>query len=374
MLSNARIVLQGQSAYAHEQEAIAFLRGVLPDHDPYQVWELVEFLDPSSGRLLEVDALVLGYSAIYLIEMKGGPGVYEGDTVDWYRTPPGEPSRFMEPPLRLTNFKAKVLKGLLQGKLRERVRCPYVQPLVFLSHENVELRFRSYGDLGVVTRKTLLEALKNHRFPGADGGERQRINQPEMKAVAQALEALGVRASKGVARVGSYELGSILEEGSGYQDRHAQHADTPSFKRRARIYLVPQQTSVERRQQLRRAADREARLLEEVKDHRNVLGLREYITDSPLGPTVLFDAFDGVPLDAFLRSRPSLSFSQRIQLIEKVGRALHHCHQRSVIHGGLAPASVLVREGEGSELDVKLYNFQVRPAMLRTPWNCTMRV
>ena len=73
MLSNARIVLQGQSAYAHEQEALRFMREVLPDHDPYHVWELVELLDPSTGRLLEIDALVLGYSALYVIEIKSGP-------------------------------------------------------------------------------------------------------------------------------------------------------------------------------------------------------------------------------------------------------------------------------------------------------------
>ena len=151
MLSKARIVLQGQSAYAHEQEALAFLRETLPDTDPYHVWELVELLDPSTGRLLELDAIVLGYSALYVIEIKSGPGVYEGDTVDWYRTAPGEPSRYMDPPLRLTNFKAKVLKSLIQSKLPDNIRCPWVQALVFLSHADVDLRFRHWGDQSVVT-------------------------------------------------------------------------------------------------------------------------------------------------------------------------------------------------------------------------------
>ncbi len=359
MLSKARIVLQGQSPYAHEQEALAFMRETLPDTDPYNVWELVEFLDPSTGRLLEVDAIVLGFSAIYLVEIKSGPGVYSGDRTDWYRAAPGEPARYMDPPLKLTNFKSKVLKGLLQARIRDQVRCPWVQPLVFLSHPEAEMRFQHWGDHCVVTRKGLLEAIKNHKFPGVEGGERHRINAPQQRAVAQALEAIGVRASKGVARVGAYELGAIVEEGSGYQDRLAQHAETKALKRRARIYLVPQQTSVERRQQLRRAADREARLLEDVKDHRNVLHLVDYVTDSPLGPTVLFDAFDGVPLDAFLRSHPDLSFDHRVDLITQVGRALHHCHRKSVVHGALAPNAVLVREGDDGSLDVRLYNFQL---------------
>jgi len=359
VLSKARIVLQGQSPYAHEQEALAFLRETLPDVDPYQVWELVEFLDPSTGRLLEIDAIVLGYSALYVIEIKSGPGVYTGDTVDWYRAPAGEPPRYMDPPLKLTNFKAKVLKSLIQARLRDDVRCPWVQALVFLSHPDAEPRFQHYGDQCVVTRKGLVDAIKHHTFPGSGGGERQRINSPQMKAVAHALDTIGVRASKGVARVGAYELGPILEEGPGYQDRAAQHAENRAFRRRARIYLVPQQTSVERRQQLRRAADREARLLEDVKEHPNVLRLVDYVTDSPLGPTVLFDAFDGVPLDAFLRSHPDLSFSRRIEVIEKIGRALHHCHRKSVVHGALGPGAVLVREGDEGSPQVRLYNFQL---------------
>jgi serine/threonine protein kinase len=358
VLSQARIILQGQSAYAHEQEALVFLRESLPETDPYLVWELVELLDPSTGRLLEIDAIVLGYSALYVVEIKSGPGVYAGDSVDWYRAPPGEQSRYMEPPYRLTNLKSKVLKGLIQAKFPRDVCVPWVQPLVFLSHQDVETRFRNFGDLGVVTRRDLLAALKNHVFPGADERERTRVNVPQMRAVAQALDAIGVRASKGVARVGPYELEGTIEEGTGYQDRLAVHAENRAFKRRARIYLVPQQTSVERRQQLRREADREASLLEEVKDHPNVLRLLDYVTDSPLGPTVLFDAFDGVPLDAFMRSHPDLSFDHRIQIIEQVGRALHHCHRKSVAHGALAPSAVLVREGEGGAPQVKLYNFQ----------------
>ncbi len=70
---------------------------------------------------------------------------------------------------------------------------------------------------------------------------------------------------------------------------------------------MPQQTSVEMRQKLRRAADREAMLLSDVREHRNVLSFTDYVTDAPLGPTVLFDDFEGsMSLDAFLR-KPRLA-------------------------------------------------------------------
>jgi len=74
--------------------------------------------------------------------------------------------------------------------------------------------------------------------------------------VVQALTSIGFRTRKGKLNVGSYELGAILDETQTFQDREAVHRTIPSQRRRARTYLVPEQTSVERRQQLLRAAER----------------------------------------------------------------------------------------------------------------------
>lgn len=362
MLSKGRIQLQGHSPYAWEQDALKFIRETLPDSDPFQVWELVELVDPHSGRLHEIDCLLLGYSALYLVEIKSGPGVYEGDTTDWYRTAPGGPARYMDPPYRLANLKAKVLKGLLERHTRHLpdVRVPFVQPLIFLSDPDVTLKFRNYGDQCVVTRDGFLKAVQFHQFPGVDQAPRtSRVSKPQAKAVLAGLEKIGVRASKGTLRVGSYELGSVLEEGPGYEDRTATHTERETFRRRARIYLVPQQTSTERRQMLLRAADREAQLLEDVKGHPNVLSISDYVVDAPLGPTVLFDHFDGIPLDALLRKRPDLEFDKRVAIIEQIALALDHCHRKQVVHGALSPSAALVSDSPEGKLAVRLYNFQL---------------
>lgn len=354
-----QIVLRGGSEHPHEQEALEFMRRVLPDTPTVLAWELVEFIDPSTGRLLEIDALVLGYRALYLIEIKGGPGVYSGDTADWYRQPADGPPRYMAPPLKLTNLKAKVLKGLLERRL-DKSRLPWVQPLVFLSHESVELKLRNFGDQCVVTRKNLARAITHHEFPGSNSERLPRpINAPAVRDLRQALKEIGIRQSQGVLRVGAYELKDVLEQGPGFEDRLAVHSDNTKFLRRARCYLVPQQTSTERRQQLRRAANREAQLLEDVKVHPNILRISDYIPDAPLGPTVLFDHFDGIRLDAFLRQHPDLSFVERVHLIEQIGRALSFCHKKEVHHGSLSPASVLVSRSDSGQLDCRLYNFQL---------------
>ena len=73
-LGTSRIVVQGETPHAHEREAIDFVINTLPNADPFHVWALLELLDPSSGRLYEIDLIVLGYSALYLVEVKSGPG------------------------------------------------------------------------------------------------------------------------------------------------------------------------------------------------------------------------------------------------------------------------------------------------------------
>ncbi len=331
------------------------------------VWELSQLLDPSSGRFYEIDLLVLGYSAIYLLELKGGPGRYKGDSQDWYREVPGERTHYMDPPLRLTDFKCKVLKSMLQRHMRDRP-CPRIVPLVFLSHPDVELALRSDGLTGVVTRGTLQKALTHHEFPGSPASYRGKpIDKPTIKAVLDAAKAIGLKPRKSREIVGSYERGEVLDEGSGYQDRLAIHQTMKGMRRRARVYLVPEQTSIERRQQLKRAADREVGVLLDVRGSPFILSCTEYVPSAERGPTVLFDDFaGGLPLDAFLRGDRSghvdqaLTFDDKLSILAQLADALSYCHKRGVFHGAVAPGSVLVRRSPDShKIEIRLFNFQL---------------
>jgi serine/threonine protein kinase len=361
-LSHGRVVKVGETLYPHEQEGIAFAIAALPDTDPYHLWALVDLLDPATGRLHEIDLLVLGYSCLYLIELKAFAGRMEGDAVDWTWVTPEGRRIWRENPLRLTRRKAQVLKSRLERALPSGIRAPWIEPLVFLSNEHIALALSPDGLTGVVRRDNFEAAITHHAFPGASPrSPGQRIDTPTQRAVVAALSQIGVRPRKGKFLVGPYQLGELLAETNAYQDRVATHRDLKGMTRRARTYLVPEQTSIERRQQLRRAADREAQLLYEVGGHPNILSYAEYVTDAPLGPTVLLEAFDdGVPLDSFLRQHPALTFAERITLIDQVGRALDHCHKKGVVHGGVCPAAVLVRHHPDTKaLETRLYNFQL---------------
>lgn len=360
-LGETRIALRGESPYPHENEAIDFIIEALPNTDPYTLWALTELADSNRQRLYEVDAIILGYAAVYLVEIKSHPGRLRGNHMDWVWHPPdGGKVRMLDSPLPSVNLKAKVLASQLERHMPPGVRRPWVQPLIFLSVPDVKLDFSPQGRMFVVTRETFKDAITHHRFDGADSFRQgRRVDRPTQRAVHAAFRELGLGKRAADITVGAYTLGRLIDQGPGFRDYEAQHSGMDKLRRRARVYQVPQATSTERRAQLRRAADREALLLTDVGQHENVLTVTDYVPDAAAGPTILFEEFDeGQKLDAFLRTHPDLSFDQRVELVEQIALALAYCHRRSVHHRSVGPDAVLVRM-TGSQVETRLCNFQL---------------
>lgn len=367
MAGNERLQKLGTSPHAWEEDAIAFAFQALSGRgDPFQARALVELLEPG-GSLYEIDLLVIGYSAIYVVEIKSHPGIIEGDHVEWLWTAPEGRPIHIDSPLSLTNRKCKVLRSLLERTMK--LRCPWVQPLIFLSHPEVQIRLTGAQRTAVVGRAGLQRALVHGEFPGSEAmPSRERISGPEMRDIVQAFSRLGIRARRAKLRVGDYELDEHLGDGRSYQDYGARHVALEGMKRRARIYRVPEQTSSERQAACRRQADREVRLLQGVGLHPNILSVHEYHVSGEQGPTILFDDFSGgVTLDRFLHREPDLTPDVRIEILEQVCRAIAHCHRKSLTHGGIAPEAVLVRRGEDNKVEVRLINFQLGASELVSP-------
>lgn len=357
MADSDRFVMVGSTDHPHEQEGIAFLRDNLPKSDSINAFALLELLDRPTGRLYEIDVLIIGYGAIYLVEMKHYGGQLAGDENGWQWTPEGSPRSFeRDCPYSVTNHKAKVLKSRLEQVIdRSRGVVPFVQPLIFLS--NAHLDNKLSGRTAVVGRGGVIQAITHAKVPNVDTSRFRQIPGPMRRELLKAFNTIGIKGRKGRLRAGQYVLGSVLEEGPGYQDREAHHEELQNIMQRARAYLVPMQTTAEHRQRLSRAAEREVQLLNSVRDCQGILRWTSYVRDAPLGPTLLFEDFEGgIRLDRFLAREPLLSFDDRLELLKQIAYALHQCHRRSVHHGGLCPEAVLVRRREG-KLEAKLYNF-----------------
>ena len=359
-LSEGRIFRGGETDFPWEREAIKFVEDALPDSDPHLIWPLHELLDPGTGRLYEIDLLVLARNGLFLVEVKSHPGILTGDQRDWTFAEEGGPSRYIECPYATTNHKAKVLGSMLDRAMGG-VR-PYVHPLIFVSHETVQVRLSGGCPSWLVTRHDVRQTLV-HGLPGARG---RIVNRPMMTKVRDTFRGLGFQPSKAKRIVAGYKLGDVLDEGESYQEHRALSTTVAGDQARVRSYLVPRATTVERRQQLERAAQREAQILARLGQHPGILGYRTYTDDGPLGPAVLFEAFEGgMPLHVFLHKEPDLSFDDRLSLIQQVAEALDHCHRAGFLHRNLSPASVLVRK-EVDTLAVRLHRFQAAAHAERT--------
>lgn len=353
-LPEGRIHRGRGTPYPWERNALdlVYKHGSLADTDPHQAWELHELHDPSSGRLYEVDLLFLSRQGLFLVEIKSHPGVLTGDIVDWTITEGGR-RRTIDCPYPGANLKAKVLGDLLERHLgHER---PFVHAAVFLS-DVTEVRLVG----GVPPWLLLADDVGSKLVNGLDGRDARRIvNRPMMKQLLQAAHKIGLRPSAAARVVGGYKLGELLDDGEGYQEHLARNAAVDRDQARVRSYLVPAATSAERRAQLHRAAKREAQTLSQIGQHPGILAYRSFVDDAPLGPAVVFEAFeDSLPLHAFLRQEPSLTFDERLGILQQIVEAVAHCHRSRVLHRNLAPASVLVRRGTDTRIAVRLHRFQ----------------
>lgn len=358
-----------------QQQAIDRVMRELPDHDPYHARAFVDLREPSSGAAYEFDLIVVGDSALYVLDVRCDPGRIDGDDLVWRWHHHGR-NRTLENPLRALHLKTRALAVRLEAVMRARnaLRAgeplPRVQPLVLLGAAELDLHLTPAGRACVVTRDEVGAALREHGFAGAEvDPSRARITSIRGQALRAGLDALGLRPRRERPRAGAYVLGPVLAEGRGHQDREAFHRDLPTMCRRARTYLIPEQADQATKLALRRQADRDASLLFAVREHPGVLTLHEFLADSAGGPTLLLDAFEGgVNLREFLEHRPALRFADRLAILEQIALALAHCHRRVVFHGSLGPDAVLVRQPDPDQPpEVRLFDFQIGRGLESSP-------
>ncbi len=349
------------SEYPWERDALAFVRGRLPDIEPYQVWTNFEFI-ADDGSLNEVDLLALTPKGFHLVEIKSAPGVVEGDRGVWtWRRE--KRVRTVDNPLLLANRKAKKLIALLRRQPAMRsVPSPFLEARVFLSHESVdcrlpaELRGRVHlrdAGAGRAERPGIVAALTRGAPPAG-----RRCDRPLARALRRAMEEAGIRRSQRSRQVGDYRLDELLLEGPGYQDWTARHVAVESERARVRIYGAPRGVSDEERAALARAAEREYRILQDVR-HEGILAAKAF-TGHPLGPALVFAHRDGAErFDHWLAARAErLDVDVRIHLLRQIAEALRHAHARRLVHRALSPQSLLVLDPDAALPRVQVFNWQ----------------
>jgi hypothetical protein len=140
------------SEFPWEQEAFDYLRTHLPDADPYLAWQGFNFIT-DTGSIYEVDVLLLTPVGFFLVEVKSHPGALSGDGASWTWKHEGK-LQTVDNPLLLASTKAKKLAGRLKvQRAFKEVRCPYLEPLVFLSAPGVQIELPEYARTRVCPRE-----------------------------------------------------------------------------------------------------------------------------------------------------------------------------------------------------------------------------
>jgi serine/threonine protein kinase len=343
----------GGSAFAHEREALAFVKGQLPNYEPFRAWSNLEFI-AENGTVNEIDLLVITPNVFALVEIKSFPGKLFGDGQTWRNVRADGKERLYDHPLVLANTKAKRLRSLLQ---RQRVfgdqQVPWITPMVFLSSPELDCRLHAVGRTGVTGRGDdaaarvtafaalpgIMAALKDPMLLQA---RPTLINKPLSKRVADAIEAAGLKPVNRGRKAGDWEIGELLDKGPGWQDFEGTRPNLGA-RRRIRVYLAGTATTADEEARLRREAEREVRLLEGLS-HEGIASVKDLV-QADRGPAVLLDRVPGEePLDRWASEHiDELDQLQRIELVRQLGEALAHAHARRVTHRALTPRSVLVR-------------------------------
>lgn len=352
-----------ESSYSWEREALEWLREHLPNFDPWHVWTNFEFID-DEGRINEVDALVLGPSGLFLVEIKSRPGEVRGDAHTWLWKTDGRESSVDNPRL-LTDRKAKRLASLLRRQpavTKAKIRLPFIEAVVFLSASRLLCHLDERARIGVYTRGRpghpdddgIIAALQQ----GLRGTGTAAVDTAQMRAVARAIAEAGIRPSNRHRTVGEYRLQKLIAEGNDFQEWLGQHQSVESVQRRIRVYSLASAQSTEIRQARVRAARREFEVLEGI-DHAGMLRCRD-LKETELGPALIFDHDPkAVRLDhLMLEHGDRLSLSQRLSLVRGIAEVLKFAHGKRLYHRALTPQSVLVHDWPAADLRVQLMNWQ----------------
>jgi hypothetical protein len=270
--SNKNWITVTESRYPWERDALDFVRSRWPDHDPYRAWANFEFI-ALDGSINEVDLLLLTPMGFFLVEVKSRPGHVFGDPGTWTWETDGRLVTTANP-LLSANLKAKKLRHLLERQKAVKVKgaLPWVEALVFLSAPDLRCDLRDTAAYRVCLRDReaspgqperpgLLAAVRRRECPGLDAVPRTPVDRPLAKVITQAMEQAGIHSSQRHRRVSDYLLEGLIEEGPGYQDWEASHAQNLGGKRRVRLYLVWNEATPEDRQMIKRAARRDFQLV-----------------------------------------------------------------------------------------------------------------
>jgi serine/threonine protein kinase len=353
-VKDGRWVTIADSQFAHEKQGLDAVRQLLPDAPPFRAWANFEFRD-NRGRWHEVDLLVLARDTLYLVELKHYRGILRGNDHVWLR----DGHRAEDSPLLLARRKAQYFSSLLKDTLRQKTgsapkgAIPYVQELVFLHPEFVcdlppSSKINLYG-LDGREQTTGLPGISERLLAPAQQ-QRSPVSEEGSLLIAELMKAIGL-APRRQREVGSWIIDEQpLADGDGWQDWPAFHHVDAERHARIRFYTIGQEATSADRHARKQAVTHEFHLLSRLR-YDGLQAPEDVVNEPELGIGLVFPQPKGdTPLDLWLaENKATLSLEAQFGLIGQIADIVHYAHRNRVVHRGLNPRSVAIRE-RGSQL------------------------
>jgi len=339
-----------RSRFEHEREGLDHVREHLPDADPYRAWSNFEFVG-MDGKHHEIDLLVLGPAGLHLVELKAWTGRITGDEQDWVEHNPGAGRAIpRRSPLGLTRLKAQSFRSWLEHQARQQRSSglvPYVHESLFLHGFGVDCRLPDRVKERVFGREDAggngLQRIVTDRL-GMAPQRGAALDAPRARSVAALLERAGLRRRPAELRVGEWVLDEDpYDDGWGWQDTLAQHHAFADERARVRRWFVPPGSSARDAAVVRRAAEREYRMVRGL-DHPGLIAPSGFFEDDRAAAALVYphrDSWQRLP-DWLQANEGSLDVLDRLSLIRSVAEVVRYAHDHGLVHRGLSPASVLV--------------------------------
>jgi len=340
------------------RDGLTVLKDGLSDFPPYRAWTCFQFL-PLEGGFLEVDALIVSSAGVFLVGLETFGGQLECRDGTWRHTRQNDETGLHDNPLRELHYAANELRTMLDHYLPSSVRAPRIEPLVFLTEPDVEVR----GDERQTERvafhpdhsrePSILDAISEGTGRGIHPVETE-LDDRVGKRIEAAFDEAGMVQTDRSFRVGRWKLGELLDAAPRYKEYVATHtADDRDDRARARVFWAPRGAADETLERLQEAARREASLLEELT-HPSILELRDYIGHETR-PTILFEDPEGARrLDRVAEAGELPSPQRRLELLSEVADAVRYAHNQKIVHRALTPHSVLLTDDDPG---VRVFNW-----------------
>ena len=237
---------------------------------------------------------------------------------------------------------------------------PFVQESVFLHHP----RLRS--GLSAASQVDLF-GLDGHPGSGLPGISERLLEPPTpTQAISADREAILTRlmARIGLVQRRQREVGSwvideeTMGEGEGWQDWPAGHRLVASDRARIRVRVTAPGAASQEVARLRKAVEHEYRIMSRLA-HDGVLRPRDLVDDE-LGIGLVYPHDDSYErLDLWQADRPQgVPLAEQFSLIRQAAEAVGYAHRHRVVHRGLHPWAVSVKELRGQGLYVLVGDWQ----------------